>query len=202
MIRIPTLMHKVLPIIRRREELKAKLGELPTMRDIRNKMRDIMPTTLLIYVKRTPLRKVSQKYYTQLWASDKSGFFSTSYKKEDKKELVDHIRKAVTSMFEDNFPGNIGKNEAKRQFLKYVPTWVQGILNEEYPTLPGQDKPMWFTGIYNKYKAKARGSASIGSAQPCPGCNDRDAGNRHHDWQTGDDICKCGCVLQSVRVVG
>ena len=201
LIRIPTLLHKVLPLICIKEELNAKsTGELPTTKNIEDKMRDLEPTALLIYVMRTPLSQVSWKYHSQLWTRDGGGFFGgTTYKKTDKEKLLVHIRKAVTSMFEDNFPGNIDKKEAKQKFLQQdVPKWVQGMLEEDNPTPEGEEGPMWFNRIYQNYKSKAKGSASVGSAPPCPSCGDREPGNRQHDWQTGADICKCGCVLQQV----
>ena len=163
-------------------------------------MRDLEPTALLIYVTRTPLSEVSRKYYSQLWTEYGGGFFGgTTYKKTDKEKLLTHIRKAVTSMFEDNYPGNIDKKEAKQKFLEEdVPKWVQGMLEEDNPTPEGEEGPMWFNRIYQNYKSKTKGSASVGSAPPCPSCGDREPGNRQHDWQTGADICKCGCVLQQV----
>ena len=101
-------------------------------------------------------------------------------------------------MFEDNFPDDFDKSEAKQKFLQeVVPKWVQGMLDQDDPTPGGEEAPMWFNRIYRKYKGKIKtGNTSI---PPCPNCGDREPGHRHHDWQTGADICKCGCVLQQVR---
>ena len=178
--------------------LPATVVKRPTARDITNKIKTILPTALLIYVQRTPLNQVSSEYYSLLWNKCGGGYFNTTYKNKEKRKLLEHIRKAVTSMFEDNFPDDFDKSEAKQKFLQeVVPKWVQGMLDQDDPTPAGEEAPMWFNRIYRKYKGKIKtGNTSI---PPCPNCGDREPGHRHHDWQTGADICKCGCVLQQVR---